>query len=170
MCNFIYFEPSYDFCIYRDKNGNDFFFKPVVIIEHAGNLSSVGKSRGHYTCDVRPMDFEECYRTNYSALPKVLSRNKLFDEIVPSKRQIFDETFQSTKQLLDWTVLSNTFSKRKNLRKLMRFSLFNIIFDRVNPHAMNVSETFSSVPNRAKNVHILCEETCNYSSLFFLSC
>ena len=42
----------------------------MVIIEHAGSLSSVGKSRGHYTCDVRPMDFEECYRTNYSALPK----------------------------------------------------------------------------------------------------
>ena len=58
-------------------NGLDSWYEPISIIEHSGQITESGNSRGHYICDVKDSKSKHWFRTNDSKIPKLLDTENL---------------------------------------------------------------------------------------------
>ena len=54
---------------FRDTTGEESQFEAVSIIEYQGNVSSLGKSDGHYVCDITDRSTQQWFRTNDNKTP-----------------------------------------------------------------------------------------------------
>ena len=65
------------FLIYRDFEGNDYFYQPVAVIDFKGKLSEDGKSGGHYTCHIKDIDTDYWFVTNDNTLPRKINADSV---------------------------------------------------------------------------------------------
>ena len=54
---------------YRDARGQNNWYEPISIVEHAGSLSDVGYSSGHYTCYIKKNSSNIWFKTNDGKYP-----------------------------------------------------------------------------------------------------
>ena len=48
----------------EDSTGNVSKYETISIIEYQGSVSSLGRSEGHYICDIKERSTKQWYRTN----------------------------------------------------------------------------------------------------------
>ena len=59
----------------RDSKGQNNWYEPISIVEHAGSLSDFDSSSGHYTCFIKEKTTKMWFRTNDGQYTVQISAN-----------------------------------------------------------------------------------------------
>ena len=67
------FHNAFNIFSYRDSLGSYTNFEPVALVEHQGQMSEDGETRGHYICDLEDKESLAWFRTNDNQTPTAIT-------------------------------------------------------------------------------------------------